>query len=470
MAVKENRIFIECTATFFRGGNGGIQRVVRSLVHNGKVAGEGSNVEVHPIVWTGVGFLEPPPRIRVKPHVLIRFNKRLQCILWIIRGEIPRFIKDPLRRVLKAVFAEEDVDKIKGLLRECALFCLSTLSFPPGLIIRKRVRFRPGDIVVLTDATWHSSPMLDCLLDAQSDIDIRVGVMIHDLFPLTHPETCESMTVKGFVSWFLRVVPRADFFVTNSEHTRSSLEGYLAVHPQLRLQEIVSGSFRLGAELDQLGNEKSAGKHAQTIWGTPGRAILSVGTIEPRKNHNYLLDAFDILLQKNLDISLVMIGGTGWKNESVLKRLKTHLQLGKRLIYLNNASDRDLADAFERADCLVCPSIAEGFGLPLAEGLMHGLEVFASDIPAHREVGSSRCIFFSLESPEALVGILTDWHEDLQAGNSRRKRAPFVWPDWKESTKEFIFLVLNLVNTQPKRIAPQRKADTRSRELLTASP
>ena len=100
-------------------------------------------------------------------------------------------------------------------------------SVPTQLLLGRFVSFRHGDIIVLVDSTWRSDAMLDKLFKAQYDQGIKLGAMFHDLFPLLLPDTCEEITTRGYVDWFNRIVPRSDFFVTNSEATRLSLRQYL---------------------------------------------------------------------------------------------------------------------------------------------------------------------------------------------------------------------------------------------------
>jgi alpha-1,2-rhamnosyltransferase len=233
----------------------------------------------------------------------------------------------------------------------------------------------------------------------------------------------------------------------------------------LRPHPYTSGSFRLGAELDLAGARKK-GKalgYLQPLWDTPGRGILSVGTIEPRKNHAYLLDAFDLLRQRDVDVSLILVGRSGWGNSETLERIQRHRDFGTRLLHLGNASDRDLSEAIERSDCLVCPSLAEGFGLPVVEGLVYGLEVFASEIPPFREIGDGHCHFFDLDSPASLADQLEEWFAEREQGKAAAKRSAFSWPNWEESTREFIELSLQLAGSgipSPARSAAE--SDTRA--------
>jgi alpha-1,2-rhamnosyltransferase len=317
------------------------------------------------------------------------------------------------------------------------------MASPAMLLFGHFVKFRPGDTLVMVDSTWRSQSMLDALFKAQCNQGLIIGVMFHDLFPLTLPDTCEEITSKGFVSWFEQVVTRADFFVTNSESTRESLASYLAENRDVRPNPYVSNSFRLGAELDLVDSESRPSPSVQPLWDAPGRAMLCIGTIEPRKNHMYLLDVFDIMRDRGENVSLIILGRPGWKNEAILDRIRSHKDFGTRLLHLKDASDRDLEEAIERADCLVCPSIAEGFGLPVVEGLMHGLKVFASDIGVYREIGGENCSFFDLNDPLSLVSQLTDWFGFLQEGKLN-EADDFSWPDWEESTREFLERTLDL--------------------------
>jgi glycosyltransferase involved in cell wall biosynthesis len=112
------------------------------------------------------------------------------------------------------------------------------------------------------------------------------------------------------------------------------------------------------------------------------------------------------------------------------ERIISHPDFDTRLLHYTLTTDHDLLQAIERADCLVCPSIGEGFGLPVVEGLMHELEVFASDIPVFRKNGKAPCHFFSLEDPMDLIDQLDFFFEKLP--NKRHLKAKkFSWPDWK---------------------------------------
>ncbi|PLX72284.1 MAG: hypothetical protein C0615_12495 [Desulfuromonas sp.] len=446
---NKRRLFIECTHTYYNGGNSGIQRVVRNLANHGLDMG-GAELEIKPIIWTGFGFCSLDSKIKVKPYFFARLNRIVRRLLFHalhIHLLNPVLLKRKLAEKFGAaetISNETASDEVKSSLKlELPYFLMGLLHNPINVLRGRFVNFRRGDIVALVDSTWRSHDMLEALAEAQSEQGIQVGAMFHDLFPLLLPETCEEITRRGYVDWFKRIVPMADFFITNSEATRDSLEKYLIEHPDLREKKHQSGSFRLGAELDLVSSSNVNPGYLQPIWNTPGRAMLTVGTIEPRKNHAFLLDVYDILRQRDVNVSLIIVGRRGWKNTDIIERIERHEDFGTRLLHLANAHDNDLAETIKRADCMVCPSIAEGFGLPVVEGLMQGLEMFASEIPSFVEIGKGHCHFFDLTSPESLADQLEQWVRDKNMGVKVEKK-DFQWPNWEESTKEFVQIVLSL--------------------------
>jgi glycosyltransferase involved in cell wall biosynthesis len=112
--------------------------------------------------------------------------------------------------------------------------------------------------------------------------------------------------------------------------------------------------------------------------------ILNVATIEPRKNHKLLLQAFAKLIHK-IPHQLVLIGNQGWGNISI-PELCASLGLQSRVTWISNANDRVLANCYAQASLYVSSSLYEGFNMPLLEAMSFNLPIVATDIPIHREV------------------------------------------------------------------------------------
>jgi alpha-1,2-rhamnosyltransferase len=131
-----------------------------------------------------------------------------------------------------------------------------------------------------------------------------------------------------------------------------------------------------------------------------------VGTIEPRKNHSLVLDAFDQAWSEGSQAPLVVIGKRGWQCEDVIARFADITRNGRPFTYICDATDADLQYAYRRSRCLIFPSFAEGFGLPIVEALAQGLPVIASDIPVHREVGNGHATYIPLGDPTHLARLI----------------------------------------------------------------
>jgi alpha-1,2-rhamnosyltransferase len=162
--------------------------------------------------------------------------------------------------------------------------------------------------------------------------------------------------------------------------------------------------------------------------------FLSVSTIEPRKNHEYLLDTFDILWKAGHELNLCIVGRVGWKVDKTMQRLLAHEHYKKYLWVWNDLNDSELKYLYSRSKMLLFPSIIEGFGLPIVESLAHGLPVLASDTLIHREVGGERIGYFSLSEPQDLANKIIKIQaegipEALKVGTG------YHWMDWQESTQ-----------------------------------
>lgn len=126
--------------------------------------------------------------------------------------------------------------------------------------------------------------------------------------------------------------------------------------------------------------------------------LLCVAQHRRNKNLPLLIRTFDRLLrsgQVSSTMRLVILGITAQDTRKVYRSVST-LGLGKCVCFLEGLSEPELQWSYTRCEAVVAPSLTEGFGLPVAEGLLAGCRVVCSDIPAHREVGEGRCRFVAL--------------------------------------------------------------------------
>ncbi len=451
------RIFIECTHTYLVGGSSGIRRVARHLA-NAHAEASSDEVQLVPLVWAGRHFLRPRRPLTEATHPVVTLGRLLAgCIGFIARLPVLAPLKAPVKAGLRKLRqwmwggrnnqaeltgAQSSAQSPEqgGGNSESFYRLFGLLAWPLGFLFVAPVRFRPGDIVVLVDSTWDSPAMLGRLFATREGDGIQVGAMLHDLFPLTLPQMCQTSTVTGYTEWFERVAKGVDFFITNSAATTRALEAHLQQAGPASARDLPAGHFRLGAEV-HLQSQTLPDTHP--LESVAGFVVLAVGTIEPRKNYKVILDALDQLWDKH-DVTLVIVGRPGWSSEDILACLREHPQRGTRLLHLDDADDATLTACYQRADALVCASWAEGFGLPIVEGMRHGAPVLASAIDVFQEVGGDACRYFAPDRPEELAAELEALLQQWQQGTPVRLDKCDLAISWRESAVQFRDEVLRL--------------------------
>ena len=128
--------------------------------------------------------------------------------------------------------------------------------------------------------------------------------------------------------------------------------------------------------------------------------ILFVGTLQPRKNIERLIEAFSILKNKNLQ--LVIIGKKGWMYEDILAAPKK-FGITDRVKFLDYVSDEDLPSFYKNAICFVLPSLYEGFGLPVLEAMKYGCPVLTSNVSSLPEAGGDAALYFDPQNTEDIA-------------------------------------------------------------------
>jgi glycosyltransferase involved in cell wall biosynthesis len=130
--------------------------------------------------------------------------------------------------------------------------------------------------------------------------------------------------------------------------------------------------------------------------------IMSLATIEPRKNYETLIHAWRRLRHKTgIEVNLMIVGKPGWKFEKTLKAMEPFVREGE-LIHLESVAQNELVPLYSKAAMFVFPSMGEGFGLPPVEAMKCGTPTLMSDIPAHRFSGGRGARFFNPYDTEEL--------------------------------------------------------------------
>jgi len=243
----------------------------------------------------------------------------------------------------------------------------------------------------------------------------RVVSTVHDMSFHEHPEWHPADRVGFFSRNFFNRIEQSDVVVTVSEFSRERFLAACPSFPADRVRVIPCGinhdCFRV---LDAPRVE--AFRHSHRL---PDSFVLFVGSIEPRKNIETLLAAYERLSPERREACpLVLAGDTGWKNREIHRQIR-RLGRGVRTFgYLKRPEE--LALMYNAATIFVYPSLYEGFGIPPLEAMACGTPVCLSSIPVFHEIyGSETASYVDPNDPEALAQSL----EELMSNEPARTKS-----------------------------------------------
>ena len=257
--------------------------------------------------------------------------------------------------------------------------------------------------------------------------DVPVVVSVHDLSWLRYPQTHPRDRVRWLERGMPRVVERAAAIIVDSEFVRQEVLASLGVAPG-RVHAIhlgVSQEFRPRSEAE-------ARAVLQALDLAHGEYVLSVGTIEPRKNVGHVLAAYARLPEAlRARYPLVIAGARGWRAADLERDLNALAEDG-RIRFLGDVPDADLPALYSGAAVFVFASKYEGFGLPPLEAMASGVPVLVSDRASLPEVVGDAARLIDPEQPEDTARGLEELLEDSDARSLLARRgieraARFTW-------------------------------------------
>lgn len=252
-------------------------------------------------------------------------------------------------------------------------------------------------------------------------------VTVHDMTPVRFPEMCQK-EVLAYPDFIRATLRRGGYVHTPSQAVRDEVIDYFQVEPG----RVFQVSHGVPTALYLKASEPSeAMTRVSQLTNDGTRLLLSMGTIEPRKNYPRLLEAFDKLVKEVDNVCLVIAGRRGWGAEAFDEKLAT-LVAREKVIPLGHVSEGDRRWLYSKASVFVYPSLYEGFGLPPLEAMREGIPVVASDVAALKEVIGEAALLVSPQDSDALAQAM--WDVLDQPGLSqqleirgRQRSAQFTW-------------------------------------------
>ncbi len=258
---------------------------------------------------------------------------------------------------------------------------------------------------------------------------VRVTATIHDMTCWIAPELHNKANIRADRRFARNVLRKASGIITVSEHTRADLLRMVDIAPE-RVRTIHPGVPPQYFEADS--------SHPPAQYRLDKPYMLYVGTIEPRKNIEALLDAYEALpeeLRRKYD--LVVAGPVGWSAQRIRVRLES-----SSARYLGYVPEVDMPALTRAARLFVYPSLYEGFGFPVAQAMAAGVPVITSAVSSLPEIAGGSAMLVDPRSVDEIRRAMERVLEDPALANSlasqgRQRAKCFQWESCARKSIEF---------------------------------
>lgn len=267
---------------------------------------------------------------------------------------------------------------------------------------------------------------------AHNELNAKSLIYIHDLIPITHPEFTLEGDREKHIKRIKNALTYGSALITNSETTKLAITKF---------------SDEINKKLDiyviEIGLEEIFVNNADT-WNSCNTEnyFITVGTIEPRKNYQFLIEVWKEILEKNSELELYIVGKFGWNHNLVKCYLNNNPKIKEKVHHLTNVKDIELVELYKKSKGFLYPTLVEGWGIPLKEALTIGLPCIVSDIDVLRECARNNSIFLSPINGQ-------DWVQKilgtLNLETSTRKQYA-SYSTWNDSCQLFIKLCRNVLS------------------------
>lgn len=337
------------------------------------------------------------------------------------RGRLAEALQEPLFKAMEKV----DYQRSGGGRIDRPLF---------SLLAGHPVSFEPDDIVIAMQNDWAHTD-----IQAISALKSRTGwrhvILCHDLIPVLFPQWYDAPDVDGFISYYDRAFAIADRVMFTSQRTLADARAYcldkgiaLAAGPVVPM----GGDFAEAANLPPLPGAL-----------TPGKFALFVSTIEPRKNHAMLVEAWRKLAGTGLigktGFKLVFAGKFGWHMEEFLRGIESDEHIRDSIVHISGADDGLVSRLYTDSAFCLYPPLYEGFGLPIVEALSRGKALIASSAGPMTEIAAGFAVMLDPADTDGWSEAMADWikHPQKAGQFAARARDGYRPVTWVHSARRF---------------------------------
>jgi glycosyltransferase involved in cell wall biosynthesis len=258
-----------------------------------------------------------------------------------------------------------------------------------------RITAGTTDTLVIYDGLWDQEDYI-MAIEQQVAHGMHLAHFVCDLVPVVMPQVCFEFVSTAFSTYFERIAPLIDTLFSISKHTEKDFQTVYGsiVKPTLKKHVI-----RVG---DSFGDGKPEKPTQLKLSGQD--YLLSVGTVEIRKNHQLLYQAYRLALELGIKLpKLIIVGREGWMAEASIYAIKHDPLIKEHILFAGPVTDAELNWLYANCICTVFPSLYEGWGLPVAESLNYGKVCAAANSSSVPEIGGELNEYYSPYNAQACL-------------------------------------------------------------------
>lgn len=300
--------------------------------------------------------------------------------------------------------------------------------------------FLPGDAVIILGASWSWEGMMQAVYSIRRNNPIKLVATVYDLIPVHFPQFFGPGFGQFFTNYLSDTLFRCDAVLSISQNTTKDIKSFLK---EMEIPDLPVIQFRLG---DDPHDDDEPVSPFEQLVDVP--FILSVGTVEIRKNYMALYNAWALAADTGLTLpKLVIVGRPGWLVSDLIYQLFVDPRVGKNIEILDDVDDSTLAWLYQNCMFSVYPSWYEGWGLPIAESVRYGKLCITSKTSSMPEIAGNLLEYCEPANPEDFLNKIVFYSTHPQKLKSKeqaiiKKYQPVTW---EESFKQLFPKLLDSI-------------------------
>ena len=286
------------------------------------------------------------------------------------------------------------------------------------------IKFEKNDKLIILSGDWSDDVFATMVTSLKREQSFKIVQIVYDLLPAVQPAFFVPGMLEQVSNYMEAIFSVSDQILAISEATKKDIQFF---QKSKNLASCAVNVFRLGEDFV----EGESLKPQLAI--EPGKFILSVGTVEARKNHIALYYMVREAIRSNINLPTIVIAGKqGWLVDNLLYIVKNDPIISKKIIFLHNGTDSEIAWLYQNCLFTLYQSFYEGWGLPISESLFYGKLCLASNTSSMPEIAGDLVHYYSPNNPsEILKSIVKYLKEPLLLKEREQKiKEQYVLTSW----------------------------------------